>query len=58
MEVMGGMMAAVNLWEKALIPSFLSGSGTWFGGNDCKVAVEMCDNIQNFYWRVMMTVPE
>ena len=21
-------------------------------------AVDLCDNIQNFYWRVMMTVPE
>ena len=58
MQVMGGMMAAVDLWEKALIPSLLSGSGTWFGGNDCKAAVEMCDNVQNFFWRVMLTVPE
>ena len=29
MQTLGGMMAAWELWEKALIPSLLSGSGTW-----------------------------
>ena len=31
MQAMGGLMAARELWERALIPSLLSGSGTWFG---------------------------
>jgi hypothetical protein len=31
MQTMGGMMVAWELWEKALIPSLLNGSGTWFG---------------------------
>ena len=29
MQTLGGMMAAWELWEKALIPSLLHGSGTW-----------------------------
>ena len=56
MQAIGGMMAAHELWEKALIPSLLSGAGTWFGEN--KETVELCDDIQNFFWRVMLTVPE
>ena len=56
MQMMGGMMAAWELWEKALIPSLLNGSGTWLG--NCKMTVDLCDNIQNFFWRVMLCVPE
>ena len=56
MQAIGGMMAAHELWEKALIPSLLSGAGTWFGEN--KETVDLCDDLQNFFWRVMLTVPE
>ena len=56
MQALGGMMAAWEFWEKASIPSLLSGAGTWFGGTECKWAVDMCDN--NYFWRVMLTVPE
>ena len=56
MQAMGGMRAAWELWERALIPSLLSGAGTWFG--KCQMAVDLCDGIQNFFWRVMMQVPE
>ena len=38
MQAMGGMRAAWDLWEKALIPSLLSGSGTWF--MKCQTAVD------------------
>ena len=58
MQTLGGMMAAWELWERALIPSLLSGAGTWFGGGDSKKVVEICDGIQNYFWRVMLTVPE
>ena len=53
MQALGGLRAA---WEKALIPSLLIGSGTWFGV--CDQAVDLCDDIQNFFWRVMSMVPE
>ena len=55
-KAMVGMMAAWELWEKALIPSLLSGSGTWFGR--CQEAVDLCDDIQNFLWRLIIQVPE
>ena len=56
MQMMGGMMAAWELWEKALIPSLLNGSGTWIC--EGKKTVNLCDDLQNFFWRVMLCVPE
>ena len=37
MQAIGGLMAARELWERALIPRLLSGAGTFIG--DCKEAV-------------------
>ena len=31
MQAIGGMMAAWVLWERALVPSLLSGAGAWTG---------------------------
>ena len=31
MQAMGGLVAAWELWERALIPSLLAGAGTWLG---------------------------
>ena len=56
MQAMGGLMAARELWERALIPSLLSGAGTWIG--DCQEAIDICDDLQNFFWRVILRVPE
>ena len=58
MQSISGMMAAWELWERALIPSLLSGSGTWFGLKKNTKVIDMCDDLQNFFWRVMLTVPE
>ena len=58
MQAIGGMIAAWELWEKAMVPSLLSGAGTWFGPKGGKLAIDMCENLQNFYWRVMLKVPE
>ena len=57
MQAMGGMMAAWELWERSLVPKLFSGAGTWFGG-ECKEAIQICDDVQNFYWRVILKVPE
>ena len=56
MQAMGGLMAAWELWEKALIPSLLSGAGTWIGNTE--EAISQCNKIQNFYWRTILKVPE
>jgi hypothetical protein len=58
MQAIGGMIAAWELWEKAMVPSLLSGAGTWFGPNGGKLAIDLCENLQNFYWRIMLKVPE
>ena len=58
MQAIIGMRAASELWERAMIPSLLSGAGTWFGLKANKKVIEMCDNLQNFFWRVMLAVPE
>ena len=49
-------MAGWELWERALVPSLLSGAGTWTG--DLKEVVEQCDKIQNYFWRIILGVPE
>ena len=34
---MGGRVAAWELWERALLPSLLSGAGTWLGNVDATI---------------------
>ena len=43
MQAMGGLMAAWESWEKALVPLLLSGAGTWIG--DINETAKLCDNI-------------
>lgn len=56
MQVMGGMMAAKVLLERALLPSLLSGACNWIGVK--KSTEEDCDSTIYLYWRVMFKVPE
>ena len=55
MKAMGGLVAAWELWEKALIPSLLSGAGNWLGRID--ETVKQYNSIQNFYWPLILQVP-
>ena len=45
-----------NLGDRALLPSLLRGAGTWIG--ECKEAIKPCAELQNFYWRILLKVPE
>ena len=56
MKAIGGLVAAWELWEKALVPSLLSGAGSWLGQSD--ETIKLCNQIQNFYWRLALNVPE
>ena len=38
------------------MPSLLAGAGTWIGVT--KETIDFCDSLQNFYWRVILKVPE
>ena len=44
MKAMGGLVAAWELWERALLPSLLSGAGTWLGR--IEETVKLCNRIQ------------
>ena len=56
MQALSGCMEAWELWEHALLPSLLSGAGTWLG--DIEEAVELWDKTQNFFCRLILEVPE
>ena len=56
MQTLGGLAAAWDLWERALIPSLLSGAGTWLG--NINEAIKQCNAIQDFYWRIILNVPD
>ena len=56
MEERSGLMAAWELWEEVLVPSLLCEAGTLVG--DMKKTEQLCDDIQNFFWRVVLSVPE
>ena len=56
MQALGGLAAAWDLWERALIPSLLAGAGTWLG--DITQAVDLCNKIQDFYWKTILKVPD
>ena len=56
MQAIGGIMAAWEIWEKAMVPSLLSGAGTWMGITSTEI--ERLDKIQELFWRVMLRVPE
>ena len=46
MQAMGGLMVAWELWYKALIPSLLSGAGTWLGNiEETAKACERCSTL-------------
>ena len=55
MQAIGGMMAAWELCERAMIPSLLSGAGTRTGSTSNKE--DKLDNIQDFFFRVMLRAP-
>ena len=56
MQAIGGLMAAWELWERALVPSLLSGAGTWMGITSMEE--DKLDRLQDFFWRVMLRVPD
>ena len=56
MQAMGGLMAAKHLWEGAIVPSLLAGAGTWVGIPPKEE--QMCEELQELYWRTVFQVPK
>ena len=50
------MMAAKELWKRAIVPRLLSGAGTWIGST--KESKAMCEEIQETFWRMMLELPK
>ena len=48
-------MAAKYLWEGAIVPSLLSGAGTWVSITSKEE--EMCEELQELFWRTVLQVP-
>ena len=55
MQMVGGAMAAFDLWEAAILPALMYNSETWV--DITTKTVETLDNIQN-YFRMLLQVPE
>ena len=55
MQALGGLAAAWDLWEQALILSLLAGAGTWLG--DASIH-HLCNKTQDFYWTTLLKVPD
>ena len=47
--------AAKYLWEGAIVPSLLSGAGTWVSITSKEE--EMCEELQELFWRTVLQVP-
>ena len=52
MAALGGFMGAWVLWQRAMIPSMLSGCFNWVGVS--QKTIDQLDSIQNMYIRVQM----
>ena len=58
MQSIIGMMAAREIWERAMIPSVLSGACTWFGLKGNMKKIYLCEDLHNHFWRVLLAVTE
>ena len=52
MQAIGVIMGAWELWEKAMLPSLISGAGTWVGVTTKEI--EKRDQLQDMCWLVML----
>ena len=55
MQITGGMMGALDLYESCIIPSLMANSGTWFGIRE--KMVERLEKIQNTFVRSLLRLP-
>ena len=56
MQMVGGPMAAFDLWEAAILPALLYNSETWVEISN--ETVEILDDTQNYFVRVLLQIPE
>ena len=54
-QSLGGMRGAWDIWEMSIIPSLLANCGSWVEMS--KTAVEMLDDLQNLFCRLVYACP-
>ena len=54
-QCIGGFMAAVDIWELAIIPTLLNNAGTWTEMDES--TEERLEELQLFYVRLILQVP-
>ena len=54
-QCIGGFMAAIDLWELAIIPTLLYNAGTWTEIDDD--TIEILEELQLFFLRMILQVP-
>ena len=55
MQVVGGMVGAFDIWEKAIIPSLMANCGNWV--NISQKAVKTLTELQNLFCRLVYSCP-
>ena len=55
MQVVGGMTAAIDLYESCIVSSLLTNSGTWTEIGDSEI--ELLDEKQNNFCRALLQLP-
>ena len=53
---MGGLVAGLDIWELAILPSLLNNSQTWV--NIEQNSIDMLEDIQNTMYRTLLCVPK
>ena len=55
MQTIVGLMTLWERCERAIIPGLMTGDSTYFGLKKSTKAFAMSDDIQNYFWRVMLS---
>ena len=55
MQILGGMIGAIDVWEAAIIPSLLNNSGTWVDISE--ETIRKLDSLQNLFVVTMTKLP-
>ena len=56
MQAVGGIEAALDLYESCVVPSLLANCATWLGVK--QHTVDRLDGIQDLFGRVLLQVPQ
>ena len=56
MQIVGGALAGLEIWEIALIPSILTNADTWMEID--KNSIDILEDLPNFIYRCLLATPK